>query len=201
MILMALCLIAPASYAELSKKELKQVQSESKKRAKQLEKDGYAIMGTTTLETALIKHNTLVAEGATPQMGYGRSKSKNTGRQMCLSSAMNEYVSREMSQIKGRTVNDAFGNEVDTANDEEFARFYSAFERLSQGEIQGELQESFTVIKTLPDGSYDFQMYLTVDEDRASKARMRAMRNAAVESGLSEGYAKQLSDFINQGFK
>lgn len=200
MMIMALCLIAPAMNAELSKKDQKKIESMAKKRAKQLEKDGYVMMGSLPLQVALEKHYTLLEQGAEEQPGQGRAKSKNNGRQMCLSYAMNEYATKEMSQIQGRSVTDQFGNEVSTENEPEFARFYAAFERLTQKEVQGELKESFTVYKQLPDGTYDFQMYMTLDPRRASNARLRAIEDAAVESGLAEIYAKQLSEYVKAGF-
>lgn len=201
MMIMALCLIVPAMNAELSKNDRKKVESMAKKRAKELEKQGYVVMGSLPLQNALEKHYELTMFGnAEEQQGNGRAKSKNNGRQMCLTSAMNEYATKQMSQIQGRSVTDQFGNEVNTADEAEFARFYAAFERLTQKEVQGELKESFTVYKQLPDGTYDFQMYMTLDPRRASNARLRAIEDAAVESGLAEIYAKQLSDFVKEGF-
>ena len=87
---------------------------------------------------------------------------------------------------------------MNTDNDTEFARFYAAYERLTQKEIKGELQESFTIMKKNPDGSYDFRMFFTIDEDKALKRRQKALQEAATESGLAQDYAKQVSEFINQ---
>lgn len=198
MILMALCLMVPAANAELSKKELKQIEKKAKNKTKSLEKEGYSIMGSLSLQDALIKHYTALEEGASEQLGTGKAKSKNNGRQMCLSYALSEYASKSMSQIKGRSVIDAYGNEVDTENDPEFARFYAAYERLTQKEIKGELQESFTIIKSLPDGSYEFEMYMLLDPDKALDKRQKAMRDAAAESKLAQGYADQVSKFITK---
>ncbi len=203
MILMALCLIAPAAIAQttlpaLTPKQEKICNKNAKNRAKQYKKDGYQVMGTLPLEDALYKHFAKVELGATEQEGHGRSKSKNNGRQMCLSSAMAEYASKEVSQIQGRTFQDAQGNEIDPTNDENFARFYAAFERLTQKEIKGEIQESFTIMKQLPDGSYDFVMYMTIDPQVAQARRQKALQDAITESGLAQQYGEQMSDFINK---
>ncbi len=114
---------------------------------------------------------------------------------------MSEYASKAVSQIKGRNVTDAYGNEVDTENDPEFARFYSAYERLTQKEIKGELTESFTLVKKNPDGSYDFRMYMIVDEDKATARRQKALKEAAAETNLAQDYAKQVSEFVNEPLK
>ena len=202
MILMALCLIAPATMAQaLTPKQEKICNKNAKDRAKQFKKQGYEIMGSLPLQDALYKHFAKMELGATEQQGNGHSKSMNNGRQMCLTSAMSEYASKAASQIKGRNVTDAYGNEVDTDNDPEFARFYAAYERLTQKEIKGELQESFTIVKKNPDGSSDFVMYFLIDEDKALARRQKAMKDAAAESNLAQTYAKQVSEFINEPIK
>lgn len=203
MILMALCLIAPAAMAQnaLTPKQEKLCNKNAKDRAKQLKKQGYEVMGSLPLQDALYKHYAKLEMGAGEQLGTGHSKSKNNGRQMCLTFAMSEYASKAVSQIKGRSVTDQYGNEIDTENDPEFSRFYAAYERLTQKEIKGELQESFTVMKQNPDGSYDFNMYFTVDEGKALARRQKAMKDAAAESGLAQDYARQVSEFVNEPLK
>ncbi len=201
MILMALCLIAPAAMADLTPKQEKLCNKNAKDRAKQFKKDGFDVMGSLPLQDVLYKHFAKMEMGASEQIGTGHSKSQNNGRQMCLTYAMSEYASKAASQIKGRSVTDSYGNEVDTENDPEFARFYAAYERLTQKEIKGELQESFTIIKQNPDGSYDFRMYFTVDEDKALARRQKALKDAAAESGLGQDYARQVSEYINEPVK
>ncbi|MDE5839926.1 MAG: hypothetical protein K2H49_03300 [Muribaculaceae bacterium] len=201
MILMALCLMAPAAMADLTKKQEKICNQNAKKRAKDLSKQGYTVMGTLPLEDVLYKHFAKMEMGATEEMGTGHSKSKNNGRQMCLNAAMSEYASKAVSQLKGRSVTDSYGNEVDTENDPEFARFYAAYERLTQKEIKGELQESFTLVKQNADGSYDFLMYMLVDENKALSRRQKALKDAAAETNLAQNYAKQVSEFVNEPLK
>lgn len=201
MIIMALCLIAPAAMADLTPKQEKICNKNAKDRAKQLKKEGYEIMGSLPLQDALYKHFAKMEMGATEQIGNGHSKSQNNGRQMCLTYAMAEYASKAVSQIKGRSVTDSYGNEVDTENDAEFARFYAAYERLTQKEIKGELQESLTLMKKNPDGSYDFRMFMTVDEDKALARRQKALKEAAAETNLAQNYAKQVSEFVNEPLK
>lgn len=203
MMLMALCLMAPVAIAQdtlpaLTPKQEKLCNKNAKARAKQLKKQGFSIMGSLPLEDALYRHLAKIELGATEQEGHGTSKSKNTGRQMCLSSAMAEYASKEVSQIQGRTFMDVQGNEIDPTGDENFVRFYAAFERLTQKEIKGEMQESFTVMKQNPDGSYEFDMFMTIDPQKANARRQKALQDAVTESGLAQQYANQMSDFINK---
>ena len=39
-----------------------------------------------------------------------------------------------------------------------------------------------------------------INEDAATKARIRAWENAARESEVAQKYAKEVSDFIKEGF-
>ncbi len=198
MILMALCLMTPLANAELSKKEQKKIEKMAKERAKTLEKEGFTIMGSMPLKDALVAHYTACKEGCAEQIGEGRAKSKNNGRQMCLTNALSEYSSKAMSQIKGRSVKDSYGNEVPVEGEPEFDRFMAVYERLTQSEIKGELQESFTVTKALPDGSYEFRMFMLIDENKSLTKRQKALRDAATESKLAKEYADQLVDFVTK---
>ena len=44
------------------------------------------------------------------------------------------------------------------------------------------------------------QIYYIVSELAASKARIRALENAAKESAAAQVYAKQVADFVREGF-
>lgn len=190
MMLMAFCLIVPMANAELTKKQEKAISKMAKDHAKQLEKDGYSIMDSLSLRNALEKHLTLLEEGATEQIGIGHSNSVNDGRKNCLTYAIAGYASKEQLQFNDRSVKDVYGNEICFANDLDFARFYAEYERFLQKEVQGVLIESFTVSRQLPDGSYDFIMYFTVDEAKAKFRQQKALNEAISESDLSHGYAK-----------
>jgi len=198
MILMALCLMTPLANAELSKKEQKKIEKTAKERVKALEKEGFSVMGSIPLKDALISHYTALKEGFEEQIGVGRAKSKNNGRQMCLTNALSEYSSRAMSQIKGRSVKDSYGNEIPIEGEPEFDRFMAVYERLTQSEIKGELKESFTLTKVLPDGSYEFRMFMLVDENKSLTKRQKALRDAAIESKLAKEYADQLVDYVTK---
>lgn len=198
MILMALCLMAPVANAELDKKTQKRVEKQAKTKAKDFEKRGYTIMGSLPIKEALIKHYTAMEQGFTEQEGHGHAKSKNNGRQMCLTNAMSEYATKELSQIKGMSVTDAYGNEVPTESDPEFSRFYAAYERMTQKEIKGELQESFTVMKQNADGTYDFEMFMLVDDNKLKTQRQKALNEAIEESKLAEMFADQIRKYVNK---
>jgi hypothetical protein len=70
-----------------------------------------------------------------------------------------------------------------------------------QKEINGELQESFTVIRENKDGTFEMQAFFIVSESAATRARIRAYENAAKESEAAQKYAQKVSDFVNKGFE
>ena len=101
--------------------------------------------------------------------------------------------------MKGRVVSDIMGNATDT--DGEFDKMYSAYERLVEKEIRGELKESFSIIRSNGDGTFEIQSFFIVNEKAASIARQRALENAARESALAQKYAEKVSEFVKEGVK
>ena len=57
------------------------------------------------------------------------------------------------------------------------------------------------MIKDNGDGTFAMQVFFIVDEDAASKARIRAMENAFKESEKAQQYATKVSEFVKEGFK
>lgn len=193
MFIMALCMMAPMAQAELSQKQIKNIEKEANKMAKELKKDGFSVIGSQRLETALVKHYTLLEEGAKDQSTIANAKNKNIGKRACLSQALSEYATKERSLLEGESVDELKADMLDL-DSSEFQKFNSTFYTKSQAEIQGEIQESCTICKQLPDGSFEFRMFCTVDPEKAAKARRRAIRNAALEAGYSDEVANKLSD-------
>lgn len=96
-------------------------------------------------------------------------------------------------------MSDIAGNSDDLSGG--FDHFYAAYESLVQKELNGELQESFSVIRSNKDGSYEMQTFFVVSESAATRARIRAYENAAKESAAAQKYAKKVSDFVRERFK
>ena len=127
-----------------------------------------------------------------------KSKSKNVGQQMAINNACATYAQQAGSSLKGRVVSDLAGDGIDT--DAEFEHFYAAYERLVEKEIKGEMDQSFSLIRNNPDGTYEIETFFIVSEGAASKARIRAMENAAKESEAAQRYANKVSEFVREGF-
>lgn len=204
MFLMAFCLMMPVVSAQNSKALSKAVKKEYKTKMKEFKKGGWKLYGSTrSLDVALLSHYEKLAKDGDETyeiMGNcSQFKSKNVGHQTCVNNAANLYAQQAGRQVKGRIVSDIAGNADDVAA--EFDHFYAAYESLVQKEINGELQESFSVIKENKDGTFEMQTFFVVSESAATRARIRAYENALKESEAAQKYAQKVSDFVRKGFE
>ena len=202
MFLMALCMVVPAVNAQNSKALNKALKKEYKTKMKEFKKDGWKLYGSSrSLDVVLLKHyEKLNQEGEENYEVVGtcsKFKSKNVGHQTSINNACNIYARQAGSQVKGRIVSDLAGSDDVAA---EFDHFYAAYETLVEKEIKGELQESFSVIRENSDGTYEMQTFFVVNESAATRARVRAMENAAKESAAAQKYAQKVSEFVREGF-
>ena len=203
-ILLAVLFILPAAYAADPAKQLKKAKEKERKEVmKRLKKEQWSLLGSSRrLEVALLSHWTeLDALGADGKEIVGistRTKSKNIGQQMATNAACINYAQEAGSAVKGRALTDMAGSGVDT--DKEFENFYAAYERLVEKEIRGEMKQSFSLIRTNADGTFEVQSFYIISEDAASKARIRAFENATKESEAAQKHADKISEFVRAGF-
>lgn len=205
LIIMTLCLCLPVAVAQNSKALDKALKKEYKQKMKEYRKDKWKLYGSSrSLDVALLQHydklNAETGEVSYEIMGTcSRFKSKNIGHQTCINNAATIYAQQAGRKLKGRIVSDMAGNGDDPSA--EFDHFYAAYESLVQKEINGELQESYSVIRDNGDGTFEMQTYFIVNESAATRARIRAYENAARESEAAQKYARKVSDFVREGFK
>ncbi len=204
--LSANCTTATAQNAQSKTSELleKQLKKEVKSKVKELKKQKWEIYSSSrTLDGALLTHYdklALAGDNAYEVVGTAtKFKSKNIGHQTAINNACNIYARQAGSHVKGRVVSDMGANSDSIAN--EFDHFYAAYQSIIEKEIKGEMQESFSIIRPYGDGSYEMQSFFIINEDAASKARIRAFKMAAKESAAAQMYANKVSDFIKEGFK
>ena len=179
----------------------KALQKEYKSKMKEFSKEGWKIFGSSrSLDVALLKHyDKLNQDDCYEIVGVaGSFKSKNLGMQIAINNACNKYATKASSVVKGRVVSDMASQSEDVSA--EFDRFYAAYERLVEKEIKGELHESFSVLRDNGNGTFEMQTYFIVNEESASKVRIRALENAAKESEAAQKYAETVSKFIKEGF-
>lgn len=204
-IILTAVLMLPAAMAADVNKQLKKARDKERKEVmKRYKKENWQLFGSTrSLEVALLSHwdklDKLGDDGREVMGVSTRSKSKNVGQQMAINNACATYAQQAGSSLKGRVISDLAGDGVDT--DAEFEHFYAAYERLVEKEIKGEMEQSFSLIRQNPDGTYEIETYFIVSEGAATKARIRAMENAAKESEAAQRYANKVAEFVREGFK
>ena len=182
----------------------KAIKKEYKTKMKEYKKEGWKLFASSrSLDVALLKHyDKLETLGDNSYEIVGvcaRYKSDNVGHQAAINNACNTYARNAGSHVKGRVVSDMASNGDDTSA--EFDHFYGAYESLVQKEIRGEMQESYAVYKDLGNGEKTMQVFFIINEDAATKARIRAFENAMKESEAAQKYAEKVSNFVKEGFE
>lgn len=202
-ILMALALVVPSVNAQ-NKVLQKALKKEYKTKMKQYKKEGWKLFASSrSLDVALLKHYDKLEqldENGSEIVGIcAKYKSDNVGHQAAINNACNTYARQAGSHVKGRIVSDMASNGTDISA--EFDKFYAAYESLVEKEIKGEMKESYAIYRELGNGEKTMQVYFIINEDAASKARIRAYENAMKESEAAQKYAQKVSDFVKEGFK
>ena len=201
--LIAAMLLLPA-YSEAANKQLEKARKkELNQKLKEYKKGKWEIMGSHTLDFALAKHfdrlNTLGDDAHEVEGISTKTKSKNTGKQAAINNAVVTYAQEAGSTLQGRVVSDMNANGADPSG--EFDNFYAAYERLVEKEIRGEMEPSYSIIRTNPDGTYEIRTYFIITESAASKARMRALEEALKNSEAAQKYGAKITEFVKQGFE
>ncbi|MBD5205551.1 MAG: hypothetical protein HDS84_04160 [Bacteroidales bacterium] len=203
-----LCLIAAMlllpGYSEAANKQLEKARKkELNQKLKEYKKGKWEIMGSHTLDFALAKHfdrlNTLGDDAHEVEGISTKTKSKNTGKQAAINNAVVTYAQEAGSTLQGRVVSDMNANGADPSG--EFDNFYAAYERLVEKEIRGEMEPSYSIIRTNPDGTYEIRTYFIITESAASKARIRALEEALKNSEAAQKYGAKITEFVKQGFE
>ncbi|WP_295727802.1 hypothetical protein [uncultured Muribaculum sp.] len=205
-ILVTLCVMMStvALGAELDKKAMKRLEKEKKEKLKEYKKQGWQLLGSTrTLDGTLMRHYEKLyklGDDGREVAGIATSvRSKNNGKQIATNNACITYGQQAGSTLRGRVLAESNANTADAST--EFENFFQAYEREVEKEIKGEMEESFTIIRTNPDGTYEVQSYFIISENAAAKARMRAMENSIQESDMARSHAEKISGFVQEAFE
>lgn len=171
-----------------------------KKKIKEFKRAGWEIYASSrTLEEAVRLHCEALEKGGVYELSGTATgiKSPGVGRQIAMNNACVDYVQQEGRFLRGRIASDAYADECP---EEEFSHFYSAYENLLQKEINGEIRPSFTLVRTVGDGTCQMMSFFIVDEDAASRARIKAMEAAARESEVAQEIARRIREYVDEGF-
>lgn len=171
-----------------------------KKKIKEFKRAGWELYASSrTLEEAVRLHCEALEKGGVYELAGTAAgiKSPSVGRQIAMNNACVDYVQQAGRFLRGRIASDAYADECP---EEEFSHFYSAYENLLQKEINGEIRPSFTLVRTVGDGTCQMISFFIVDEDAASRARIKAMEAAARESEVAQEIARRIREYVDEGF-
>lgn len=174
----------------------------AKKQAKQYQKQGWKVDGIFTLEEAFYKYRLeLLKDGNRPMTGVvdGKTSAKtvNQAKQWATVNAASTYSKEAGMFMRERIVGEiSVGAEDATSLD----NFYNGYESLVQKEIKGELKMNFGIFREKR-GAVEYTAFYIVNEDEASRARMRAMENLLKESEFARKHAEEISNFVQAGFQ
>lgn len=196
----SMMIIMPVGLNAQNKALSKALKKEFKAKVKEYNKEGWKLFGSSrSLEVALLSHyeklNNL-GENAYEIFGTAAitdSKHKNMLHQNAELNAYAKYVGQRR-EIVGRAISD-----IGLADEEkaEFEHFYAAYESKFQGEVKGELRESYALIREVSKEHVELQVFYIVDLDASTKAFEKAM----TESEAAQKYAQKVSEFIKESLK
>lgn len=174
----------------------------AKKMAKTLASDGWKIDGSRSLEEMLYLHYQKLNDENNQELianvvGNTSVKTMNQAQQWAAVNAATSYAKQAKMMVVGRITNET-GAGIEGAPSVD--NFYEGYESQVVTEIKGELKKSLSVYREKKDGGIDYKVFYLINEDAASKARIRAMERAMAESEFARANAERISAFVREGF-
>lgn len=174
----------------------------AKKRAKELVHEGWKVDGSRSIEELLYLHYQKLADETNQELignviGNTSVKTLNQGQQWAATNASISYAKQARQMVTGRINADISAGVEDAPSVDSF---YEGYEAIVAKEINGELRKSFSVYREKKDGCIDYKAFYIVNEEAASKARIKAMEYALKESEFARENAEKISEFVRNGF-
>lgn len=185
------------------KNDDKSLWKRAQKRAKALASEGWKIVGSRALEEAVYLHNQKLRNEENQSLeatvrGNTSVKTLNQAQQWALTMAATKYAQQARKEVLGRITNGTGAGIEGAPSDDSF---YGAYESKVKAEISGQLKKSVSLYKEYPTGRIDCEIWYIVNEEDASKARLRAMERALAESEFARHNAERISEFVREGFE
>lgn len=203
-----ICLFLLLSVTNITCAQNKQLKKQYSKmykvKIKEYKKEGWKLDSSSkTLEVALLEHYKKLKDSNYQEIVgiTSNCRSINICRQAAYNNAIITYANLAVSTIKGRIISDANLDASDVEANNEFDKFYAAYERIVRMEIQDGVLESSYNIKRKNGDLNEYQVYFLVNEDKALQARKKAMQRALEETQLAQKYVNEISNFINKGIE
>ncbi len=192
--------ISSTNAQQLSKQQEKALQKDVKNRVKQLKKEGWSPLASTqTLDYALLKYRTYIEsdeDNRIPITGIAIGRNNKIGRENAIHSGVSSYAGRAKAQVIGK-MKSVISSDANNTSQEEIDRFGAAYESGVNARIGGLIKEHFALVRTNPDGTKEYNVFMSIDETAARKAREEASRAAKEQANLGD-LSNMVEEFIGE---
>lgn len=173
----------------------KELQKDVKKRAKELKKEGWTMQASaSTIEYALLKYRAYLEEDEENHIaisGIAEGKNLKIGRENATMTGIANYATRAKAQVVGKMKSLISSDNKEEV--EETDRFAAAYEMGVNAKIGSLVKQHFVLVREMGNGKKEFNVFMSIDEAKARKAREEAAEEAAREADL-----KNLSDEVKE---
>lgn len=208
MVIAALCFSAFQANAaddnstkrELTKKEVKAIEKDVKKRCKELKKAGWEpLASAATMEYSMNKYRTYIEsdeDNVIAITGIALGQNQKIGRESAIHSGIASYAGRAAAQVSGK-LKSVSSTDAHNTSQEEIDKFGAAYEQAVNEKLPGLVKEHFVLVRTGKDGVKEFNVFMTINEKAAREARIEAARQAKELSQL-QTLSEMVDEFINE---
>lgn len=171
-----------------------------KKRVKELKKEGWTLQASaSTLDYAMLKYRTYMEEDEDNRIaitGLATAKNIKIGRESAIMNGITSYAGRAKAQVVGKMKSVLSGDETaETSN--EIDKFGAAYEAGVNAKLGGLVKQHFVLVRDTKDGKKEFNVFMSLDEAKAKKAREEAAEEARKKTALGD-LSQQVKEFIGE---
>lgn len=171
-----------------------------KKRVKELKKEGWTLQASaSTLDYAMLKYRTYMEEDEDNRIaitGLATAKNIKIGRESAIMNGITSYSGRAKAQVVGKMKSVLSGDESSGAS-EEIDKFGAAYEAGVNAKLGGLVKQHFVLVRDTNDGKKEFNVFMSLDEAKAKKAREEAAEEARKKTALGD-LSQQVKEFIGE---
>ena len=177
----------------------KALQKDVKKRVKELKKEGWTMLGsTTTMDYAVMKYRTYIEgdeDNRIELIGIAVGANPKIGRENAVMTGIANYAARAKAQVVGK-VKSLMSSDASKVSDEEIDKFGAAYESGVNTKIAGLVKQHFVLVRD-KDGKKEFNAFMSIDESAAKKAREEAAKEARRKTAV-EDLSEEVDKFIGE---
>ena len=178
----------------------KALEKDVKKRVKELKKEGWKLQASaTTLDYAMLKYRMYLEEdeeNRIPLTGIAEGKNLKIGRENAIMNGITSYAGHAKAQVVGK-MKSLMSSDAAAASEEEIDKFGAAYEAGVNTKISGLVKQHFVLIRDMDNGKKEFNVFMSIDETQAKKAREEAALEAKKKTALGD-LSEQVKDFIGE---